>query len=214
MSAIISYLLLKLINFGYYVHNIYIYIVSTFLLLKYKLLFIDSFLRYEPGRHKKDSKKYCRYNQNKGYVVFSAMGSFFIPLTVMLYVYLKIGYVLTSRRQHIVRDAVSFPSLSLSLIFSLSIKMYIHMLFLRFICYSMQCFFYFGVLVTLCIFYSFSWLCVSSHNNAYLMTRIYMLGFFLCLVEYVTFFFCFFLLSFLFMECTLRGMVYKKEKKM
>uniref|UniRef100_A0A1B0BTM8 G-protein coupled receptors family 1 profile domain-containing protein n=1 Tax=Glossina palpalis gambiensis TaxID=67801 RepID=A0A1B0BTM8_9MUSC len=62
---------------------------------------------YEPGRHKKDSKKYCRYNQNKGYVVFSAMGSFFIPLTVMLYVYLKIGYVLTSRRQRIVRDATS-----------------------------------------------------------------------------------------------------------
>jgi len=49
----------------------------------------------------------CRYNQNKGYVVFSAMGSFFIPLTVMLYVYVKIGYVLTSRRQRIVRDAVS-----------------------------------------------------------------------------------------------------------
>uniref|UniRef100_A0A1B0A8M9 G-protein coupled receptors family 1 profile domain-containing protein n=1 Tax=Glossina pallidipes TaxID=7398 RepID=A0A1B0A8M9_GLOPL len=63
---------------------------------------------YEPGRHKKDSKKYCRYNQNKGYVVFSAMGSFFIPLTVMLYVYLKIGYVLTSRRQRIVRDAFLF----------------------------------------------------------------------------------------------------------
>ncbi|XP_022216098.1 5-hydroxytryptamine receptor 1A isoform X1 [Drosophila obscura] len=61
---------------------------------------------YEAGRHQEDYVD-CRYNQNKGYVVFSAMGSFFIPLTVMLYVYVKIGYVLTSRRQRIVRDANS-----------------------------------------------------------------------------------------------------------
>ncbi|XP_073831532.1 tyramine receptor II isoform X2 [Musca autumnalis] len=61
---------------------------------------------YEPGR-RVDGNTVCRYNQNKGYVVFSAMGSFFIPLAVMLYVYLRIGYVLTSRRQRIVRDANS-----------------------------------------------------------------------------------------------------------
>ncbi|XP_017119221.1 probable G-protein coupled receptor No18 [Drosophila elegans] len=61
---------------------------------------------YEAGRHQAEFVD-CRYNQNKGYVVFSAMGSFFIPLTVMLYVYVKIGYVLTSRRQRIVRDANS-----------------------------------------------------------------------------------------------------------
>ncbi|KNC22330.1 hypothetical protein FF38_04497 [Lucilia cuprina] len=61
---------------------------------------------YEPGR-RDEGYTVCRYNQNKGYVVFSAMGSFFIPLAVMLYVYLKIGYVLTSRRQRIVRDANS-----------------------------------------------------------------------------------------------------------
>ncbi|XP_017076557.2 LOW QUALITY PROTEIN: octopamine receptor [Drosophila eugracilis] len=61
---------------------------------------------YEAGRHQEEFVD-CRYNQNKGYVVFSAMGSFFIPLTVMLYVYVKIGYVLTSRRQRIVRDANS-----------------------------------------------------------------------------------------------------------
>ncbi|XP_017144659.1 5-hydroxytryptamine receptor 1A [Drosophila miranda] len=61
---------------------------------------------YEAGRHQEEYVD-CRYNQNKGYVVFSAMGSFFIPLTVMLYVYVKIGYVLTSRRQRIVRDANS-----------------------------------------------------------------------------------------------------------
>ncbi|XP_037942910.1 octopamine receptor-like [Teleopsis dalmanni] len=61
---------------------------------------------YEPGR-RQGGVVVCRYNQNKGYVIFSAMGSFFIPLAVMLYVYLKIGYVLTSRRQRIVRDANS-----------------------------------------------------------------------------------------------------------
>ncbi|BFF89040.1 octopamine receptor [Drosophila madeirensis] len=61
---------------------------------------------YEAGRHQEQYVD-CRYNQNKGYVVFSAMGSFFIPLTVMVYVYVKIGYVLTSRRQRIVRDANS-----------------------------------------------------------------------------------------------------------
>ncbi|XP_017471847.1 PREDICTED: 5-hydroxytryptamine receptor 2B-like, partial [Rhagoletis zephyria] len=61
---------------------------------------------YEKGR-RRQGNVVCRYNQNKGYVVFSAMGSFFIPLAVMMYVYLKIGYVLTSRRQRIVRDANS-----------------------------------------------------------------------------------------------------------
>ena len=66
--------------------------------------------RYELGR-REEGYTVCRYNQNKGYVVFSAMGSFFIPLAVMLYVYLKIGYVLTSRRQRIVRDAVSMSPL-------------------------------------------------------------------------------------------------------
>ncbi|XP_043070884.1 tyramine/octopamine receptor isoform X2 [Drosophila grimshawi] len=57
---------------------------------------------YEHGRNRnKGDSVECRYNQNKGYVVYSAMGSFFIPLTVMLYVYVRIGYVLTSRRQRI-----------------------------------------------------------------------------------------------------------------
>ncbi|XP_049303646.1 putative tyramine receptor 2 isoform X2 [Bactrocera dorsalis] len=61
---------------------------------------------YDPGR-RHEGNVVCRYNQNKGYVVFSAMGSFFIPLAVMMYVYMKIGYVLTSRRQRMVRDAKS-----------------------------------------------------------------------------------------------------------
>ncbi|EDW13888.2 tyramine receptor 1 [Drosophila mojavensis] len=61
---------------------------------------------YEPGRNRYEGESVdCRYNQNKGYVVYSAMGSFFIPLTIMLYVYVKIGFVLTSRRQRIVNDA-------------------------------------------------------------------------------------------------------------
>uniref|UniRef100_A0A182NG28 G-protein coupled receptors family 1 profile domain-containing protein n=1 Tax=Anopheles dirus TaxID=7168 RepID=A0A182NG28_9DIPT len=45
----------------------------------------------------------CHYNQNKGYVVFSAMGSFFIPMTVMLYVYSKICCVLTSRQNRMTK---------------------------------------------------------------------------------------------------------------
>lgn len=42
----------------------------------------------------------CRYNQNVGYVVFSAMGSFFIPMAVMIYVYVRISCVVASRHDH------------------------------------------------------------------------------------------------------------------
>ncbi|KFB41295.1 AGAP004034-PA-like protein [Anopheles sinensis] len=52
----------------------------------------------------------CHYNQNKGYVVFSAMGSFFIPMTVMLYVYSKICCVLTSRQNRMTKTEVSCRS--------------------------------------------------------------------------------------------------------
>lgn len=51
--------------------------------------------RYEPGRRERDYE--CRYNENKGYVVFSAMGSFFIPMTVMIYVYIRISCVIARR---------------------------------------------------------------------------------------------------------------------
>lgn len=64
---------------------------------------------YNPGSKHKNVVE-CRYNQNKGYVIFSAMGSFFIPLGVMIYVYLKIGLVLTSRKQRMLRDAISEKS--------------------------------------------------------------------------------------------------------
>ncbi|XP_045475360.1 octopamine receptor 1-like [Harmonia axyridis] len=49
---------------------------------------------YEPGRHE---DKTCRYNKNTGYVIFSAMGSFFIPMVVMLYVYMRISCVVAQR---------------------------------------------------------------------------------------------------------------------
>lgn len=60
-----------------------------------------------------DSKRFsstlfdCHYNQNKGYVVFSAMGSFFLPMIVMLYVYSKIFFVLISRQHRITKTEVS-----------------------------------------------------------------------------------------------------------
>ncbi|XP_046382560.1 probable G-protein coupled receptor No18 [Ischnura elegans] len=53
---------------------------------------------YEPDRH---IGKTCGYNQDKGYVVFSAMGSFFIPLAVMLYVYARISCVIAQRHDHL-----------------------------------------------------------------------------------------------------------------
>uniref|UniRef100_A0A1B0D833 G-protein coupled receptors family 1 profile domain-containing protein n=1 Tax=Phlebotomus papatasi TaxID=29031 RepID=A0A1B0D833_PHLPP len=63
---------------------------------------------YEPGR--RDLVE-CRYNQNEGYVVFSAMGSFFIPMTVMIYVYVKISCVVASRHDHMAEIEVHKVSL-------------------------------------------------------------------------------------------------------
>ncbi|XP_044267768.1 octopamine receptor 1-like isoform X1 [Tribolium madens] len=53
---------------------------------------------YEPGRHE---EKNCRYNKNTGYVIFSAMGSFFIPMMVMLYVYVRISCVVAQRHDQL-----------------------------------------------------------------------------------------------------------------
>lgn len=58
---------------------------------------MSSIIRYEPGR--RDLHE-CRYNQNEGYVIFSAMGSFFIPMAVMLYVYVRISCVVAKRHDH------------------------------------------------------------------------------------------------------------------
>jgi hypothetical protein len=58
--------------------------------------FVVTCRRYDPEHHKD-----CRYNSNTGYVVFSAMGSFFIPLTVMIYVYTRISCVVARRHNHL-----------------------------------------------------------------------------------------------------------------
>lgn len=43
----------------------------------------------------------CRYSQDKGYVVFSASGSFFIPMTIMVYVYIRISCVVAQRHDQL-----------------------------------------------------------------------------------------------------------------
>lgn len=74
--------------------------------------------RYEPGRHNSESGEIeCRYNHNKGYVVFSAMGSFFIPMIVMLYVYSRICCVLTSRHNSMAKTEVELLYLQYFVLF-------------------------------------------------------------------------------------------------
>ena len=60
--------------------------------------YVTTCRRYDPDHHK---DKNCRYNNNRGYVVFSAMGSFFIPLTVMVYVYTRISCVVAQRHNQL-----------------------------------------------------------------------------------------------------------------
>lgn len=69
----------------------------------YNILY--SICRYDPERQKNNMTD-CHYNQNKLYVVYSALGSFFIPMAIMLYVYLKIFYVLTSRQHRMTKTEV------------------------------------------------------------------------------------------------------------
>lgn len=54
--------------------------------------------RYDHRRAEKHDE--CGYNQNEGYVLFSAMGSFFIPMAVMVYVYARISCVVAQRHDH------------------------------------------------------------------------------------------------------------------
>lgn len=63
---------------------------------------------YEPGRH---NQKTCRYNKNTGYVIFSAMGSFFIPMVVMLYVYVRISCVIAQRHDQLSHIDTSYPKM-------------------------------------------------------------------------------------------------------
>lgn len=68
-------------------------------MLDFNFILINFYFRfrYEPGR--RDLSE-CRYNQNEGYVIFSAMGSFFIPMAVMIYVYARISCVVASRHDN------------------------------------------------------------------------------------------------------------------
>ncbi|KAJ8928232.1 hypothetical protein NQ314_019179, partial [Rhamnusium bicolor] len=67
---------------------------------------------YEPGRHEGET---CRYNKNTGYVIFSAMGSFFIPMVVMLYVYVKISCVVAQRHDQLAHIDTAHPRKSTKL---------------------------------------------------------------------------------------------------
>lgn len=48
----------------------------------------------------------CKYVQNKVYVVYSAVGSFFIPMVVMIYVYAQISCVIARRHLHMTETSV------------------------------------------------------------------------------------------------------------
>ncbi|EFN88366.1 Alpha-1B adrenergic receptor [Harpegnathos saltator] len=53
-----------------------------------------------PRATNRDVKK-CSYNMDSSYVIFSAMGSFFLPMLVMLYVYGRISCVIASRHRNL-----------------------------------------------------------------------------------------------------------------
>lgn len=53
-----------------------------------------------PRATNRDSKK-CSYNMDSSYVIFSAMGSFFLPMLVMLYVYGRISCVIAGRHRNL-----------------------------------------------------------------------------------------------------------------
>ncbi|KAL7291346.1 hypothetical protein TKK_0014945 [Trichogramma kaykai] len=50
-------------------------------------------------RNSLEIDKKCSYNMDRSYVVFSAMGSFFLPMLVMLYVYGRISCVIAKRHR-------------------------------------------------------------------------------------------------------------------
>lgn len=76
------------------------------LILTSKMVVFLCCYRYDENRHKNHS---CLYNQNKAYVVFSAMGSFFVPLVVVVYVYFKISCVIAERHNKL--EALNGPKL-------------------------------------------------------------------------------------------------------
>ena len=60
--------------------------------------FPSTYPRYDSAE--RGNPEECHYNQNKAYVVYSAMGSFFIPMLVMIYVYVQISCVIAKRHDH------------------------------------------------------------------------------------------------------------------
>ncbi|XP_014207104.1 probable G-protein coupled receptor No18 [Copidosoma floridanum] len=60
------------------------------------------------ARNTLEIDKKCSYNMDTSYVIFSAMGSFFLPMLVMLYVYGRISWVIAKRHRNLESaDAVS-----------------------------------------------------------------------------------------------------------
>ncbi|KAJ8686966.1 hypothetical protein QAD02_022760 [Eretmocerus hayati] len=53
------------------------------------------------ARNLVETEKRCSYNMDSSYVVFSAMGSFFLPMSVMLYVYGRISCVIAKRHRNL-----------------------------------------------------------------------------------------------------------------
>ncbi|XP_077287711.1 octopamine receptor-like [Arctopsyche grandis] len=51
----------------------------------------------------------CHYNQSPGYVIFSAMGSFFIPMMIMVFVYFKISSVVSRRHRQLSSEVIRKP---------------------------------------------------------------------------------------------------------
>lgn len=49
----------------------------------------------------------CSYNMDSSYVIFSSMGSFFLPMLVMLYVYFRISCVIARRHQDLESTTIS-----------------------------------------------------------------------------------------------------------
>lgn len=74
--------------------------MNQFGLLKINISPNDSFASHRYDHRRAEKHDECGYNQNEGYVVFSAMGSFFIPMAVMVYVYVRISCVVAARHDH------------------------------------------------------------------------------------------------------------------
>lgn len=62
--------------------------------------FLHLSLRSEPDRHGINEED-CRYNENVGYVIYSASGSFYLPMLVILYTYARIICLVQTRNKEL-----------------------------------------------------------------------------------------------------------------